>query len=322
MRRSVFWLLDQYTDNQEDTASIYSVALKHAQLADQLGYSSLWLAEHHFHKLGTAPNPAVLLSAIAQTTKNIRLGPGVCLLPLRDPILTAEDYALVDILSDGRLNMGVGTGSQLVEFEALGRDFDNRREAFDKNLKELRTNWATASSPEQSNGPLNIAPIQHPAPPIFVATLSEDGAHKAGIAGHSILTMVSPLAEDLSTTDLILKAHSKGLLDGGHPHDSAEAIVVVFAFVAPSSDIAQAVSVPAMTKFSQAVAGITPDDPLGMYVQMTNSGTGLFGTKEFVEGKIDQYREIGVQHIAFVSRFGGLDAGLAEQSLRALASTH
>lgn len=94
MKRSLFLLLDRH---ESPTRSIAS-AIAHAEFADTLGFHTFWIAEHHFRRLSVA-NPSVLLAAIAARTKRIRIGPAVAVLPYRDPVLIAEDYALVDQLS-------------------------------------------------------------------------------------------------------------------------------------------------------------------------------------------------------------------------------
>lgn len=138
------------------------------------------------------------MSAIAQHTERIRLGSAVSVLPVRNPIQVAEDYALVDILSGGRLNMGVGTGSQPTEFAGLGADFEGRRAAFAENLQVLKRRWAAASSGERGVHSLNVAPLQAPTPPVYVTSNREEGAREIGLQGHSLLTLVSPALEDLS----------------------------------------------------------------------------------------------------------------------------
>jgi alkanesulfonate monooxygenase SsuD/methylene tetrahydromethanopterin reductase-like flavin-dependent oxidoreductase (luciferase family) len=126
MKRSIFLLLDHYPQLTSSHGEHYAFLLEHARSADALGFEALWLAEHHFQDLGTIPNPAVPLAAIAGQTRRLRIGPAVSVLPYRHPVLIAEDYAMVDILSNGRLNMGVGCGSQPVEFTGLDASFDNR----------------------------------------------------------------------------------------------------------------------------------------------------------------------------------------------------
>src|ERR671937_313834 len=88
--------------------------------ADELGYASVWLTEHHFDVYGgTIPNPAVFGTAIARATRNIRIGTAVTVLPLHNPLLVAEDFAMLDVLSNGRLDFGVGRGSVQAEFREL-----------------------------------------------------------------------------------------------------------------------------------------------------------------------------------------------------------
>jgi alkanesulfonate monooxygenase SsuD/methylene tetrahydromethanopterin reductase-like flavin-dependent oxidoreductase (luciferase family) len=319
LQRSVFWLLDHYAETGERPEAVHATALEHARLADELGYRSLWLAEHHFVSLGTAPNPAVVLAAIAQCTRNLRIGAAVAVLPLRSPIQLAEDYALVDILSGGRLNMGVGSGAQPLEFEGLGCDFDERRASFDKNLAEIRARWATAASGERGPSSLNVAPVQSPAPPIYVATMSEEGARAVGLQGDSMLTLVSPATADADEVAARVAAHAGGLRDGGHAEGSAEVVAAAFAHVADSEQEAEEICAPALGRFVEAMAGAAPPDPGALYRSMKERGTGLFGDTEHVARQIERWAELGIRHIAFVSRFGGMSPEAAERSLRRLA---
>ncbi|MCS6927292.1 MAG: LLM class flavin-dependent oxidoreductase, partial [Candidatus Binatia bacterium] len=74
------------------------------------GYESVWVAEHHFANYGLCPAPPVLLAAIAQRTQRVKIGPAVCVLPFHDPVKVAEEYAVLDVVSNGRLDFGVGRG--------------------------------------------------------------------------------------------------------------------------------------------------------------------------------------------------------------------
>jgi alkanesulfonate monooxygenase SsuD/methylene tetrahydromethanopterin reductase-like flavin-dependent oxidoreductase (luciferase family) len=101
----------------------YEEIIETIKLADTLGWGRALTTEHHFHYYGGAiPNPAVMLAAWARETKNIRLAAGVSLIQLRDPLKVAEDYALVDQLSGGRVDMGVGRGFAPHEFSAFNID--------------------------------------------------------------------------------------------------------------------------------------------------------------------------------------------------------
>ena len=90
---------------------------------DRLGYDHIWVTEHHFaHYGGDLPHPPTFLSAIARTTKRIRLGVAINVLPLHNPIDVAESYAMVDVISNGRLDFGVGKGSEVHEYRKFGID--------------------------------------------------------------------------------------------------------------------------------------------------------------------------------------------------------
>ena len=320
MRRSIFWLLDHYPETGESVASLHRTAIAHARLADQLGFDTVWLAEHHLSTLGTVPNPAVMLATLAQATSRIRLGPAVAVLPLRNPILIAEDYALVDSLSGGRLNMGVGTGSRPLEFAGVGVDFEHRREAFDAALAELCRRWRAAAAGEPAANSLNVPPVQTPHPRIHVATRSDDGAYAAGLAGHGLLTLVAPLVvQDLGEVQTRVASHTRGLADGGHSTNGSESVVVVFAHVGPSEVEAHTVAIPALARLIRAMTGAEPPDLEERYHEMRERGLGLFGTREQVNEQIGRYAAIGVAHLALVTRFGGMAAAASEFSLRGLA---
>lgn len=319
MRRSLFWLLDHYPETGESLASLQATALEQACVADQLGFTSLWLAEHHFHTLGTVANPAVLLAAMAQRTSRLRLGPAVSVLPLRNPIHVAEDYALVDLVSGGRLNMGVGSGSRPLEFAGFGIDFESRRELFDQNLMALREHWRTARPGEHRPSSLHVPSLQSPAPPIYVSTMHEQGAHAIGLHGDSMLTLVSPAAPDLAEVAARVEEHARGLEDGGHADGAAEAVVMVLAHVAESEERAKEIAAPAIARFVGSILGAKLPDPEKLYDRMLERDTALVGSAEHVAGQIQRYADLGIRHIAFMSQFGGIPAEAAAESLRRLA---
>ena len=308
MRRSLFWLLDRGPGNQESAASLHRDLLEHAEEADRLGYASLWVAEHHFADLGT-PNPAVLLAALAQRTTRIRLGPATAVLPLRHPLQTAEDYALVDVLSNGRLNLGVGCGSRPDEFTPFGVDFESRREETARSLAALRTAWRSPA--------VNVPPLQRPTPPIFVATTNEETAYGVGRAGDGLLTLLAPGETDLRPVAGRVDAHRRGLADSGR--GDAEAIVMMLAHVA-DTEVEVESSVPAaLGMFLSNLTGAPCEPNAGLVRAMRAGGTGLFGPPADVEARLEDLGAHGIDHIALIPRFGGLSAEAAVRTLRLLA---
>ncbi len=321
MQHSLFWLLDHYPATGDSVAAIHETAIEQAKEADRLGYTSLWIAEHHFFPLSTAPNPAILLTAIAQQTSQLRIGPATAVLPPRNPIHVAEDYAMLDSLSGGRLNMGVGSGSQAREFEPFGADFDNRREECSKNLAEIQKRWHAASDGEHGTNSLNVKPIQSPSPPIYKATMDEDSAFQIGLRGDSMLTLIPPTTPDLTGPATRVRAHSKGLSECKSPSKKAESIAMMFAHVAESETKLKATVVPALERLMQALSGAPFEEAEALYIKMRESGVGIFGTPKEVSQQLIQLEELGINHIAFVSRFGGMSKEDSMQSLQHLAPT-
>jgi alkanesulfonate monooxygenase SsuD/methylene tetrahydromethanopterin reductase-like flavin-dependent oxidoreductase (luciferase family) len=105
----------------EPAADIYARGLEMARAADDLGYSHLWLAEHHFTNYAYTPRPLVLLAHIAAITSRIRLGPAIVPVPMHHPLIVAEELAMIDVLSGGRLEVGLGKGYQQYQYDRLGK---------------------------------------------------------------------------------------------------------------------------------------------------------------------------------------------------------
>src|SRR5437762_9684279 len=115
----------------------YREGLAQIELAEQLGFESAWVAEHHFTTYVMLPAPLLLLTAAAQRTRTIRLGTAVLPLPFYHPLRLAEDVAMADILSEGRLLVGIGRGYQPYEFAPLGTEFEESIQRFEEALAIL-----------------------------------------------------------------------------------------------------------------------------------------------------------------------------------------
>lgn len=142
----------------DDPARSYRETVELAVQAEELGYDSFWVAQHHDgHLGGRLPSPLVLLAAAAERTRLIRLGTAVVALPLEDPRRLAEDATVLDALSGGRLELGIGAGADPTASQRFGRRYDDRHtdtvatldvllELLPTALAEQRTWWATASA--------------------------------------------------------------------------------------------------------------------------------------------------------------------------------
>lgn len=312
MRRSLFWLLDRYEETGESVGEVHAFALEQAALADRLGFESIWLAEHHFESLGTVPHPAVLLAAMATVTERIRLGPATAVLPLRNPIQVAEDYAMVDVVSGGRLNMGVGSGSRPGEFAGFGVDFEGRRGRFDEALTALRARW-------RGEGALNVRPRQRPTPPIHVAAMSEASAYRIGRAGDRLLTLASPGDHDLDAVAERVRAHARGARDGGSAASEPGAVVMMFAHVAGTDAELREATLPAWARLLTSMSGEATREARRSFERMRDSGLALFTTQALLTSRLQRLEAAGLRHVAFVTRFGGMPEAAARRALHRLA---
>jgi alkanesulfonate monooxygenase SsuD/methylene tetrahydromethanopterin reductase-like flavin-dependent oxidoreductase (luciferase family) len=169
--------------------------------SERLGYDTAWVAEHHFsNRYGIMPDVFSYLSYLAARTARIRLGAAVVTLPLYDPVRVAENAAFVDILSGGRLVLGLGSGYRPYEFAGLGREFERRHEiqeeAAELVLELLHTRRARHEGTffrSTIDGDYELFPanVQEPHPPLFMAAGSEGSTGFA--ARHGLGLMLSTL---------------------------------------------------------------------------------------------------------------------------------
>jgi len=176
---------------------VYDHALEESRLAEELGFDAVWLAEHHFSPYGICPSLAVLAAAIARETRRVRIGTSVVVAPFLHPVRIAEEWAMVDILSGGRLDFGIGRGYQPKEFRGFGVSMERTRERFDESLEIVRRCWT--EDPVTFEGEfyqvrdLTVLPrpIQRPHPPLWTAAVSPDTYTLAARKGLKILTAPS-----------------------------------------------------------------------------------------------------------------------------------
>ena len=137
-----FGLLHLFESAQNKTEKqFFAENVELIEYADQVGLDEVWLAEHHFTEYGVMPSTQVLGAFAAARTQRIRIGSAVAVLPFHNPVRLAEEFAFLDVLSDGRLDFGVGRGYQPGEFEGYGIPFDESRSRFDESLAIIRQAW-------------------------------------------------------------------------------------------------------------------------------------------------------------------------------------
>ncbi len=170
------FLLGSWTEPETAAQSrIFEEMLEQVEYAEELGFDSVWIAEHHSSRYGICPSLMPLLSHIAARTQKIRIGAGVSVLPFHNPIFLAEESAMLDLLSHGRLDFGVGRGSADYEYGNFNIDFETRdartREALDVILGLWTQDGFSFEGEYYQVRDLTIAPkpLQQPHPPVFLA---------------------------------------------------------------------------------------------------------------------------------------------------------
>jgi putative FMN-dependent luciferase-like monooxygenase len=210
-------LLDQASAGER-----YRLATEQIVHAEKHGFESAWVAQHHFDEdEGGLPAPFVFLAQVSARTSRIRLGTGIVTLPLENPVRVAEDAAVFDLLSGGRLELGLGSGGTPSAFAAFGHDSADRAAIFDSNVAIVRD--ALAGRPLGANN------ILYPAAPhlldrIWQATFSVGGGIRAGKAGDGLmLSRTQPRPKEAPKASLaemqipIIEAYVAALPRGSEP---------------------------------------------------------------------------------------------------------
>src|SRR6185503_1246936 len=183
----LFFLMQR--DEQWSEQAVYDSDMQQMLAAESLGYQSVWIAEHHFNDYGLCPAPPVLAAYLAARTTTLRFGMGVSLLPLHHPVDLAEQLAVLDVVSGGRLDVGIGRGGTLQDYQTFRSDRADARQRVEEGIALMRQCWSGV--PFDFTGQFHSAervhvrprPVQRPHPPLYVASNSEDSVLSAARLG-------------------------------------------------------------------------------------------------------------------------------------------
>ena len=322
LKFSLFSVQDHHPTLARTITQFYQETMTQAVLADELGFDTLFVAEHHFHEYGTVPNPAVFLAAVAQHTQRIRLGPAISVLPFRNPLLVAEDYAMLDQLSGGRCVLGVGSGYLAHEFAGFGIEAQEKRERFDEALLILRRalqgeRVTFEGKYHQINGVgLNVLPIQKPYPPIYVAVLRKEAAYYVGRQGNRILSIPYASVGAFDEIAPMLVEYGQGYEESGAETTEPGAVIAFHTYVTESDAAARREAAEAFDLYVATRLYARRQT----YADIIQSGLALFGSVETVVDKIVELYDLGIRHVAMLHNFGNLDQRLVVHSLRLIAA--
>ncbi len=322
MRYSIFSVVDHYPGRQRSVADCYAQLMRQAEAAERLGYDAMFVAEHHFHEYGVVPDPAVMLTALAARTRRLRLGPAIATLTYHDPRTVAESYAMVDVLSGGRLVLGTGSGYLKHEFAGFGIAPEDKRQRYDETLMLVRRLLAGERVTHEGkfhrlrDVAINLRPIQLPTPPIFVAALAREAAFHIGRQGHRLMAIPYASLAAFDEVGALEREFRRGRDESGARDDGDDAIYTFHAHVAATDAAARNEAAEPFDRYVETrlyARRQTYDDVLA-------SGLGLFGAAATVAEKVVSLGRMGVRHVALLMDFGLMPEDDALQSMGRFAA--
>jgi alkanesulfonate monooxygenase SsuD/methylene tetrahydromethanopterin reductase-like flavin-dependent oxidoreductase (luciferase family) len=316
-------------------------------LSERLGFDSVWLTEHHYADYGISSAPSVLLATVAARTERVRLGMAVYVLPFHHPLRLAEETATLDILSKGRIVVGLGRGNRPQEFLGHGVNQDESRTRMEEGVQVLRAAWTDDRVSFQGRHwqiddvPVYPKPLTQPHPPLTFAVSSPQslawaGANAFPIMSSGLTTPIDALQKQRETYVAALKA-------AGHPASTvsdllAKWIVSKHVYVAPTDEEACAEAEGPEKWYLDAFArSIRPDGLHGISDAVRQQATTaadraashqwdvlvedrlFIGSPATVRRKIAELREIGVGELLCWMNFGGLPPEKVRRSMQLFA---
>ncbi|NNB89170.1 non-ribosomal peptide synthase/polyketide synthase, partial [Corallococcus exiguus] len=333
-----------YFANDEDTLQgpKYELLLEGAKFADANGFSAVWTPERHFHSFGGLyPQPAVVAAGLATVTKNLRLRSGSVVLPLHDPLLIAEQWSVVDNLSQGRVGLSVATGWHTQDFTFAPANYEKRRDILLEKLSTLRALWRgerfkrPAGAGSTAEVGLRPKPVQKELPVWLTATGNPETFRMAGELGAGVLTgLMSHTLEELKQK---VALYRDAWRRNGHPGRGHITCMLHTYLGDEEQEVLRTVRQPLLSYFRSSVdistsllqaQGITdvqklsPDD-INAVLERTfenhAKNTGLLGTVDSALRRLRDVRAADVDEVAALIDFG-LDTPVVLEGLRRLAT--
>jgi alkanesulfonate monooxygenase SsuD/methylene tetrahydromethanopterin reductase-like flavin-dependent oxidoreductase (luciferase family) len=330
-------LFDHVEDAGRPLAAMLDERLQFAAAADDAGIYCLHVAEHHATPLNMVPSPSIYLGAVARATKPMRLGPLVYLLPLYSPLRMIEEICMLDHLSHGRLDVGVGRGVSPFELKFHKVDHDDSRNIFEDAFECVSLGLTTdpfsydGKYYSYENVPMALRPLQQPHPPFWYASSSPVGSTWAGERGLHFVTL-GPTAAAKSCIDAYKAAlHKRGAPAQPKSEFAGGAVIGCqrHIFVAETDDEAHRIFKPAMEahlamlnwlRVKLGDTGPTPRVviPHGTsYEDMVAHGGVIAGAPATVRAEIErQTRELGINYLLAYLFLGRMTLSEAMRSLK------
>lgn len=307
-----FGLFDHLDARQEPLTKTFAERLEFIGAAEQGGFHTYHLAEHHSTPLGMGPSPSVFLAAVAQATKQIRLGPLVYLLPLYNPLRLIEEICMLDHLSGGRFEVGVGRGVSPIELGFFGIDAEQSSDIAAEALAVIKQGLTSERLNHRGkyfrydNVPMSIRPLQKEIP-FWAASMSPQGLRQAATQGmnSALLGSCQMVSEAVATYRAALPGIAPGIRQG------MLRLIVVSDTQARAETLAAAALSDWFSKLSKLWREYNVEAPLigamGDYEVARSIGALVVGTPESVSDSLAaQVSETGVNYLLAQMAFGNL----------------
>ena len=316
MRFSIFSVADHYPEEPRTIRELYAQILDEIELADELGFSAFFLAEHHFHEYGLVPSPPTLLGAAAERTQRIGLGVAVSVLPFHQPLLAAEEYAMLDQMTGGRLVLGVGSGYLKHEFEGFYLAPWEKRARFDEALKIMVQAWEGKPFSYHGlyhhveNTRIAVTPLQKPHPPMWIAILRQEAAYHVGKQGQNIMLIPYATCETKDDLKSVINEYYRGYTEAANAERS-DIAVALHTYVSESLGSARAEAEEALKRYVRSRLYAKRRS----YDELETAGLILFGDAEQVSSRIRELEAAGMNHLMILVDFGALQTDRVRASL-------
>ena len=330
--------------NPREQERYYREALDQVLHAERLGYNSVWFTEHHFTRHGIVSDTLSVLAYLAGVTGTIRLGTAVTVLPFHNPVRLAEQTATVDLLSQGRLDLGVGRGYQWGEFHRMGVPMEEATRRFEESMEVLTRAW-TSDEPFDHRGEfwsfndltVHPKPVQRPHPPVYVAASGADSVARVVRDNWNLLI---GQAETLDQVSGQVEFYRGALAEAELEYTPQRVVVARALYTAATTERARReAEVPFMwfKQTGQEVSAppgqrvdLLPDEfaayrsrylPNAVFDYAARcDDVMLFGSPDHIAERVGRLQDSGVENLIFFVNFGGMETGRVLDSLELFAS--
>jgi natural product biosynthesis luciferase-like monooxygenase protein len=332
-------------EESEQAPDKYRLLMESAQFGDKNNFKAVWMPERHFHAFGGLfPNPAITAAAVASVTKNIHLRAGSCVVPLHSPIRIAEEWAVVDNISGGRVGMAVAPGWQPQDFVIKPENHKNAKQIMFDNTNIIKKLWRGETVEfESPTGPADIRTLPRPLQkelPVWVTTAGNPETYAAAAReGNNVLThLLGQATEELGEKIAVYRQIWK---ECGHPGEG-HVTVMLHTLVGPDDAQIKELAREPMKRYLKTAVGLVKaaawhfpafkdlsdtsnndmdnyfdslseqdlDDLLEFAFERYFEHSGLFGSVDKCIEMVDSLKEIGVDEVAALIDFG-LDTNTA-----------